>query len=68
MAGGLRPTSCPLPHSVDRFSQRQGFGYARNAHPFGARAAPCAPHAASAFALDTALRSKSFLKNGKGVK
>lgn len=33
MAGGLRPTSCPLPPSVGRYGQHQGYGYARNAHP-----------------------------------
>lgn len=67
MAGGLRPTSCPLPPSVGRYGQHQGYGYARNAHPFGARATPCAPHAASAFALDTALRSKPFERKGGQV-
>lgn len=53
-AGGLRPTSCPLPPSVGRYGQHQGCGYARNAHPFALAALACA--AASAFALDTALR------------
>lgn len=67
MAGGLRPTSCPLPPSVGRYGQHQGCGFARNAHPFGARAAPCAPRAASAFALDTVLRSKLFERKGGQV-
>lgn len=35
--------TCPPCLSVCRFDQRQGFGFARNAHPFGARAKPCAP-------------------------
>lgn len=44
----------PPAHSVWSFQRNQGFGYARNAHPFGAQPAACAPRAASAFALDTA--------------
>ncbi len=66
MAGGLRPTSCPLPPSVGRYGQYQGYGFARNAHPFGARSLrSLRSAAASAFALDTVLRSGAERKGGQ---
>src|SRR5699024_8283588 len=55
--GRASPYFMPLPPSVGRYGQHQGCGFARNAHPFGARSLrSLRSAAASAFALDTVLR------------
>lgn len=65
--GGLRPTYLPpMPKRVV-VAAASRVRLRPRTHPFGARASPCAPRAASVRALDTASTQQQE-PNGKGVK